>query len=242
MRTMYDSIDPGAIPTDAEMIAYYLNGSWGPDWRAHGSDYGWDAAALARFPNAVKVGIAVNAQFDGGVVLDVEAGDALPEEAPGWVTKRRAAGVDPTVYCNLSNLDAIKTAFFTTGTPMPHLWLAHYDNVVEVPSGCVAKQYADPAMIPGNPHYDLSAVADIWPGVDDMVSTEEFNAWKAAFQQQFVAPTVDSLKAHADAINHLLADDATHGNEELAAQITKVGQALEEASLKLKQSAANIPQ
>ncbi len=244
MRTMYDSIEPAAIPTDAEMVGGYIDGSWGPNWSANGKDYGWDDAAWARFPNAIKVRIAATAQTDDGHVLDVEAGDALSSEAPGWTARRRAAGVEPSIYCNLSNVGAVLAAFDAAGVILPALWLAHYDGVATLPDGYVAKQYADQDMIPGRPHYDLSVVADIWPGVDevDAVTKDEFEQWKANFQQVFVAPTIDSLKAHADAINHLLADDAVHGNAELAAQITKVGVALDEAALKLEQSAANIPQ
>ena len=152
---MYDSTTAGDIPANAAMVAGYINGT-----------YCWSAADWARFPNAVKVRISVNAQTDDGQVLDVEQGDAYPHEAPGWVALRRAAGVDPTVYCNRANVDAVRSAFLAANMPLPHLWLAAYDGLNGVPDGYVAKQYADQAMIPGQPHYDLSAVLDFWPGVD----------------------------------------------------------------------------
>ena len=155
MRTCYDSTSAADLPADAAMVAGYINGT-----------YKWSDADWARFPTQIKVRIATNAQTDDGEVLDVETGDALPHEAPGWVLMRRAAGVDPTVYCNLSNVDALRAEFRQRAIPEPHYWLAHYDNVAEIPDGFVAKQYADQALIPGQPHYDLSVVADIWPGVD----------------------------------------------------------------------------
>jgi hypothetical protein len=153
MRIMHDSITAADIPRDARMVAGYINGTWV-----------WSAADWARFPNATKVRIATRANVNDGHVLDVEPGDATPAQAPAWVKMRRAAGVDPTVYCNLSALPAVQAAFTAAGVAQPHYWVARYDNVATVPAGVVAKQYInDPAS---GGHYDLSAVADYWPGVD----------------------------------------------------------------------------
>ncbi|GLY65481.1 hypothetical protein [Amycolatopsis taiwanensis] len=46
----------------------------------------------------------------------------------------------------------------------PHCWVARYDGVANLPVGCVAKQYINPPGSGG--HFDLSAVADFWPGID----------------------------------------------------------------------------
>lgn len=155
MRIMYDSVRPAAIPRNAEMVAGYL-----PPSR-----YAWSTQDWARFPKAVKVQIAIFASVNDGHVLDVEPGDATPAEAPGWVTRRRAAGVDPTVYCNLSTWPTVRAEFRRQGVAEPHYWIARYDNHAEMIAGAVAKQYADPATH-GRGHYDLSIVADHWPGVD----------------------------------------------------------------------------
>jgi hypothetical protein len=155
MRTMYDSITAGDIPTSAAMVAGYVSGR-----------YAWSAADWARFPGAVKVRIATQASVNDGVVLDVEPGDATPQQAPGWVQMRRAAGVDPTIYCNLTQLPVVQAAFTAAGVAQPHYWVARYDGVANLPAGCVAKQYADPKTSGG--HWDLSAVADFWPGVDQV--------------------------------------------------------------------------
>ena len=152
-RTMYDSITAADIPATATMIAGYidLNSRW--------SDADW-----ARFPNATKVRITRSASTNDGHVLDVERFLATPEQAPGWVQMRRRAGADPTVYCNASALSAVQAAFDAAGVAQPHYWVARYDNTPTVPAGCVAKQYInDPAS---GGHWDLSAVADYWPGVD----------------------------------------------------------------------------
>lgn len=154
MRTMYDSTTAADIPTNAQMVAGYANGV-----------YKWSAADWARFPNAVRVTIAVSVDADANV-LDVENGDALPTQAPGWVQRQRAAMREGSVYCNRSNVDALRTAFANAGVVLPPLWLAHYDGIAEIPEGFIAKQYEDPSLSGG--HYDLSVVADYWLGVDDM--------------------------------------------------------------------------
>lgn len=148
-RTMYDAVTLSNVPSGAAMVACYADGT-----------YQNEAEARSRFPHAVIVTIAVRASFNGGQVLDVETGDASPDEAPGWVVMRRAAGADPTVYCNTSTWPAVKAAFAAAGVAPPHYWVAQYDNNPVIPAGAVAKQYSDLGP------YDLSVVADVWPGID----------------------------------------------------------------------------
>ncbi|HEY7594876.1 MAG TPA: hypothetical protein VH969_17120 [Actinophytocola sp.] len=154
-RTMYDSVTPSAIPRGARMVAGYL-----PPSR-----YAWSKAEWAMFPNAVKVRIAIFASVNDGHVLDVEPGDATPAQAPGWVVMRRRAGVDPSVYCNASTWPTVRAEFRRRGIREPHYWIAKYDNVARLPAGAVAKQYANPPLH-GRGHFDLSIVANHWPGVD----------------------------------------------------------------------------
>lgn len=161
-RTMYDSVTAAHIPTSAWMVAGYL-----PPSR-----YAWSAADWARFPNAVKVRIAIFANVNDGHVLDVEPGDATPAQAPGWVMMRRRAGADPTVYCSASSWPAVRQAFRDARVPEPHYWIARYDNIATIPAGAVAKQYANPETH-GQGHYDLSVVADYWPGVDSPQPQED---------------------------------------------------------------------
>jgi hypothetical protein len=160
MRTMYDSITAADIPASARMVAGYVSGQWT-----------WTTADWDRFPNAVKVRIATQANVNDGHVLDVEPGDATPAQAPGWVVKRRAAGIDPTIYCNASTWPVVRAAFTTAQVAEPHYWIAKYDNVAAVLDGAVAKQYINPPTSGG--HYDLSAVADYWPGVDPTAPQQE---------------------------------------------------------------------
>jgi hypothetical protein len=153
MRRLYDSVTARDIPSFAQMVAGYVSGP-----------YAWSPADWALFPNAVKVRIATEANVHDGHVLDVETGDATPAQAPEWVVARRAAGVDPTVYCSLSAWPAVRQAFAAQRVPEPHYWIAAYDNVTDIPAGAVAHQYIDPPGSGG--HFDLSVVADYWPGVD----------------------------------------------------------------------------
>lgn len=165
-RLMYDSTSAADIPADAAMVAGYL-----PPSR-----YAWSAAAWARFPHAVKVRIAIFASVNDGHVLDVEQGDATPAQAPSWVAMRRLAGTDPTVYCSQSLWATVRAEFARQGVPQPHYWIARYDNVSAIPAGAVAKQYANEPLTGG--HYDLSIVADHWPGVDQETDmTPEEREW-----------------------------------------------------------------
>ncbi len=154
-RTMYDSVTPHTIPSSAELVAGYLTPS----------PFAWPDAGWALFPGARHVEIQISSQVNSGHVLDVETGDAPPEHAPGWVAMRRAAGADPTVYCNTSTWPSVRAAFVAAGVPEPHYWLAQYDGDPTIPAawsaaGVVAKQYRTTSS------YDVSSVADYWPGVD----------------------------------------------------------------------------
>jgi hypothetical protein len=150
VRTLYDAITPTNIPLYAQMVAGYVDGR-----------YRWRAGDWARFPNAVQVRIAVFSSTTDGHVLDVEPGCSTPASAPGWVSSRRAAGVDPSVYCSLATWPAVRAAFAAARVPEPHYWIAAYPgNGAQLYAGSVAHQYANPGPV------DISVVADYWPGVD----------------------------------------------------------------------------
>lgn len=150
-RRMGDSTNAADVP-NLPMVAGYVSGP-----------YTWTAAEWALHPGAVKVRIATQANVNDGDVLDVERGDATPGEAPGWVAMRKAAGHPaPCIYMNQSTWPACIAAF--GGGPQPLWWVANYDDVAAIPPGAIAKQYADSTQTGG--HFDLSNVADYWPGVD----------------------------------------------------------------------------
>jgi hypothetical protein len=185
-RKMYDSDRPSAIPTNAPMVAGYIDGS-NP----------WSAADWARFPNAVKVRIARRAYTNDGHVLDVETGIVWPPAlAVDWVLMRRKAGVDPTVYCNeVYGWPQVKSAFDARGVKYPHFWVSRYNSSTfekaSIPVGAVARQYANPETHKQG-HWDESIVVDYWPGVDlgvkDMDWNETREYWNPAHNYSEVHP------------------------------------------------------
>ena len=165
---IYDSTNPYDIPTSAEAVAPYVDGLYGPEHKALGSATGWDEAAISRFPNAVKIGIAVFASTNDGRALDVERYDATPAQAPGWVHMRIAAGakLPLLIYCNRSNGAAVESALdgggFHPGDGKVALWPATLlgSKTVVWNNGAAPRypvamiQYANSALSGG--HYDLS--------------------------------------------------------------------------------------
>lgn len=153
---MYDSTNINDDPAGAHMVGYYVDGIFAVS----------RPSVQARFPNAVLVPIsAIGANL--GVVGDVEPGCMSIPQSVGWVQMRRAAGVDPTLYVNETyGWGPTRSAFHAAGVPEPHWWVADYDGIAVVPAGAVAKQYENPPMTHG--HFDLSIVADFWPGIDGL--------------------------------------------------------------------------
>lgn len=161
MRTMYDSVNWAAIPTSATMVAGYVAPS----------GFTWPPQAWFRFSGALHVRITPSVVTTGrGVqVLDVERGDATPAQAPSWAHAQRALGQTPSVYCSASAWGIVQAAFTGAGEPQPLYWVAAYPGTgLSLPTlngiTAVAHQYADPATSGGD--WDLSVVADHWPGVD----------------------------------------------------------------------------
>lgn len=153
---MYDSTNIQDDPLEAQLVGYYIDGIYATS----------AAPVIARFPHAVLVPISAIGT-NAGIVGDVEPGCMTVGESVGWVQMRRAAGADPTLYVNqMHGWAPVRYAFRSAGIPEPHYWVANYDGVAQIPPGAVAKQYANPTLTHG--HFDLSVVADYWPGVDGL--------------------------------------------------------------------------
>lgn len=148
---MYDSTTPGVIPATVELVAGYING-----------EYAWSAGDWARFPPARCVQISTDAWKQVGLVLDVERGDATPEQANGWVIgAARSSGWVPTLYGTKATLDRCR-ALVDEAHLEADYWLADWTGESHLPAGYRVCQYAAPGH--GSPgHYDLSLVADDWP-------------------------------------------------------------------------------
>jgi hypothetical protein len=193
MRTMYDAVTSSNIPAGASLVAGYADGLYAniPQMRA-------------RFPHATVVTIAVR-WTTRAMVLDVETGDASPAEAPRWctVTMADVPNSELTVYCNASTWPQVRAAFRAAGVSEPQYWVAEYDGDPSIPAGAVAKQWADRGP------YDLSSVADYWPGVDSVVEDDMTPAQAAQLAQ--VEADVAALKsALVDRSIASLIDGAAH--------------------------------
>lgn len=119
MITMFDSVDVSQLPSGPYSYAGYVNGHW-PTY----------AAVKAKFPNASVLSIAVSANADAEC-LDVERGDAVNADAPGWVKRQQGGGIQlPTLYTSVSNMDALLHVLIQSGISRNSvsLWSAHYGS------------------------------------------------------------------------------------------------------------------
>lgn len=119
MLTMYDSVDAGKLPAGGDAYAGYVSGNW-PTY----------ATVAARFPRAHLLSIAPTAAHDADC-LDVEAGDATPADAPGWVRRQQARGVTrPVLYASASTIPAVigELTAAGIGRSAVRLWSAHYGS------------------------------------------------------------------------------------------------------------------
>ena len=97
MYSMFDSIDVSQIPRTAKAAAGYVDGRWPTFFKLRA----WcqQAAAAGRL-----LSIAVFPK-DGADALDIENGDATPDQAPAWVKRQLAAGKNrPGVYSSVSEM------------------------------------------------------------------------------------------------------------------------------------------
>lgn len=159
MRTLYDSIEADNIPADALFCAGYTSGEW-PDYEKMRNER----------PNATVLRIAIDVSHDGDV-LDVERGDATPEDAPVWVARQRSLGrARPIVYCNESTWPDVKVRFPGEGEPEPDYWIADPTGAEHLVEGSVMTQWGQEGGC------DLSAIADGYifgEGVTDMTDAEK---------------------------------------------------------------------
>lgn len=125
---MRDSVSAGAIPLDTPVVAGYADGL-----------YQWSASDWGRFPNSVQLSIAVHPATSADI-LDVETGDATPDDCPGWVDRfHRGGRRRPTIYCNRTTWPQVKWAL---GARQVDYWISTLDGTQTVP-GAVAVQYKD---------------------------------------------------------------------------------------------------
>lgn len=135
---MFDTVTPSAVgrlaSTSPDAVAGYTDGLYR------------DIAELARaYPNHRHLSIAVHPRDDADC-LDVETGDASPDDVPGWVRRQHGRGVArPWVYANTSTWPAIKTALQAGGIGRGEIikWRADFDGVAALLPDDDAKQFTN---------------------------------------------------------------------------------------------------
>jgi hypothetical protein len=158
---MYDGINALAAGIarqfpNAPKVAGYVTGP-----------YAWSQADWNLFPHADHVTISTTASANAGDVLDVEAGDATPNQSAGWIAMRHAAGLyRPTIYCSRLVIPAVRagTGSYILGRDYD-IWVADYTgspHEIVAPGNpmvnCAATQYES------TQDYDVSMVYDTaWP-------------------------------------------------------------------------------
>lgn len=118
--TMYDSVTVTDIPLKAKAVAGYVDGLYTtfPTLQSH-------------FPHAHKLSIAVSASADARC-LDVEKGDATPDEAAPWVRRQLKRGEKkPVVYTSAAFAQNLVNKLDASGLRYGKdylLWSAHYTS------------------------------------------------------------------------------------------------------------------
>jgi peptidoglycan hydrolase-like protein with peptidoglycan-binding domain len=152
MGTMYDSETPAAIPSDAEIVAGYVDGQW-PDYDE----------LVTLFPNARHVSITVSG-MSTALVGDCEKGDMSPAGLAIWVKAEIGAGRRPTLYYSKDNAGAVSAALLAEGLALTAVdyWVADWTGEAHLLPGTVATQWASPGTGSGG-NYDISETVEAWP-------------------------------------------------------------------------------
>jgi hypothetical protein len=152
-RQMFDSVDMGAIPRTAEMVACYVGGRW----------INLGVAATRFVQPTVLIRISpFSSDLQLADVLDIEQGDAKPLDFHPWAVRMANAGVlRPTAYGTLGTCREV--ARLAPKGSVVDFWVADWTghaHTLEIPGHhVVAVQYASPTSGSGG-NFDLSTVAD----------------------------------------------------------------------------------
>jgi hypothetical protein len=176
-RVMFDSVDPAAFPDPGEVsfdvTAGYVDGRWPSS-----------AGIKARFPDLPHLSIAVFSKNDADC-LDIEPGNAIPEQAPAWLDRQYARGMArPVIYCGNSSIVAVRSA---VGARPFWWWSANWSRVPHIDPGADATQWNDRGPNGEN--------------VDQTSMSEELYTYLQGDRMALTQPELDAIgKAAADAI------------------------------------------
>lgn len=135
--TMYDAVTVANLPAGAAAYAGYVNGL-----------YANIPAIEARFRHRLRrpkiATITIRAQELRAEFLDVENGDATPEQAPGWVlAKLKRGDRRPGLYANRSTMPRLWALLAGAGIrrDQVRLWVADWTEEPHIPAGYDACQW-----------------------------------------------------------------------------------------------------
>lgn len=165
MITLYDSVTLSAFPANAQAVAGYVGGSF-PTY----------SNLVARFPDAHHLSVAVNAEEDADC-LDIENGDARPDQAPAWYHRQVARGVKkPVFYADASTIPAVIAALTAAGIKREQYftWVAHYTFTEHLEPGSDATQWTDRAL---DRNLDQSLCTEAFFGVNPPAKNSAHYDW-----------------------------------------------------------------
>jgi hypothetical protein len=132
--TMADTASTNPAPVDRPVGAYagYVDGEF----------QSFTELVHNHWPGHHVFSICVNSA-GRAECLDIETGDAIPQDAAPWVARMRAAGVyRPCIYANSSTMPAVIANLRGVPRENYRLWIAAYPGTGEnVPAGYDAHQY-----------------------------------------------------------------------------------------------------
>lgn len=138
MITLLDSVTSSAFgrlaSTSPDALAGYDDGRFN------------NIAQIEReYPNHRHLAIAVFASDDGDC-LDIETGDARPEDAPGWLRRQHARGIArPWLYANESTWPLVTERLQQAGIARASFvkWVAVFNEQANLQDDWDAHQYTD---------------------------------------------------------------------------------------------------
>ena len=131
---MFDTVTLATVPSNPRVLAGYTSGYW-PTY----------APLRQRYPHARVKSIAIS-RSHVAECLDIEPGDAVPSQAPGWYWAMKRAGIHkPCLYTSLSEWQEVFR--YMGGIPRSSYWAwdAHYDYFRHIDAGFDGTQWTDRA-------------------------------------------------------------------------------------------------
>lgn len=207
MLVMYDDVDVSLFVPGGDAYAGYVNGRYANIGAVRG---------YARTQGARVVDISVFASGDASC-LDVEPGDATPDEAPLWVKRQLARGVRrPIVYASASRMNAVLRYLSAAGITrgQVRLWAAHYGSGSHVCGPGTCRMVS--AACDGTQWTDRSHGRSL----DESVLTDDFFGPPdphPVLRAGDIGDAVITLQQRLNAWGARIAVDGVFGNQTLAA-------------------------